>query len=56
MSQDDLQVIKFMLVPRSVYFLHTEGVILFPVVRCLAKNAVLQTNLRQIDGILPEIN
>jgi len=55
MSQDDLQVIKFMLVPPSVYFLHTEGVFLLPKVRCLAKNAIFQTNLRQIGGILPEI-
>ena len=56
MSQDDLQVIKFMLVPPAVCFLRTEGVILLSEVFCLAKNAVLQTNPRQIDGILPEIS
>jgi hypothetical protein len=55
MSQDDLQVIKFMLVPRSVYFLRTEGVILLPVLVCLAENAILQTHIRQIPAILPEL-
>ncbi|WP_024873009.1 hypothetical protein [Tolumonas lignilytica] len=55
MSQDDLQVIKFMLVPPAVYFLRTEGVILLPEVCCLAKNTILQTNFGQIGGILPEI-
>ncbi len=54
MSQDDLQVIKFMLVPRSVYFLLTEGVILLPAIVCLAEKAIFQTHNGQIPAILPE--